>query len=355
MKSLTIALLIGLISKIFSSTPTIYVNDLQDSLATPSNCNTTSQSTGSCNLRSALTLCDAYLTSSDSLCRVVLPSKSFIQLNSSFGEIQFSTMIGTLQIEGNHSIISPLDHNHPMRFLVLSQTVANYLSLIVSNLQFQEFIALSSSGGVFNLQYLNQITFTNLLFQNNSAQAGGAIFIDFSSFITFTSCQFDLNNAQDGGAVEFNSNNNQILINKSTFSQNIAKGNSANSRNQGGGVYFNLQNTNIQISDCVFHENVAVNGGGVYLHSDNHVVLLSFNQFTSNSAESGGAFMIYNRNLDVTIQHTSFEFNNAIKYFGECFVCCLFVLIVVCLLLFLIVVFYQVEGCTLIRATSTPY
>ncbi len=99
-------------------------------------------------------------------------------------------------------------------------------------------------------------SFTNCVFEMNSAMSGGAIYAYFSS-LTLESCNFIANDALDGGAIVFSDlpTRGSHVINSSLFANNVAQ--------TGGAV--SMLGTSCDFEYCTFVENKSGLGSGILI------------------------------------------------------------------------------------------
>ena len=159
-------------------------------------------------------------------------------------------------------------------------------------------------------QHNEYTTFTNCIFNNNSADAGGALYVNIKNeFVHIINCQFRNNYgfSQGGGALYVNSGNAGVSLRNSSFIYNIAA--------EGGAVYAYDSNF-IDISDSKFVDNIVYSGGGGALSIGLVHPNLSISRcsFVSNIAllSYGGAIALDGQYYyDMTLKDSSFRNNLA--------------------------------------------
>ena len=162
---------------------------------------------------------------------------------------------------------------------------------------------------------VNNSTFTNNI---GTSDAGGAVYSMATqghsgniADLTVNNSTFDGNSSRRGGALFANTGSGTADTNiiNSTFTNNTATGNPADSSHGEGGAV--LLHNKTQISNTTFDNNSAKVGGAAYFGVDTSVgstrVTVTNGNFTNNTAEyAGGA--IYN-NFATTINNSNFEGN----------------------------------------------
>jgi predicted outer membrane repeat protein len=131
-------------------------------------------------------------------------------------------------------------------------------------------------------------TFTDCLFQANTAGSAGAAVQVYMSSATLTDCNFMDNKAKVGGAV-YGSEDDTTLIN-CTFNGNSATDNGGAIKNDKGVI---------ALIDCTFTDNIAPRGGAIYCGNESQP-MLSGCVFMGNTATiHGGA--IYNDTVQTVV------------------------------------------------------
>jgi predicted outer membrane repeat protein len=298
----------------------IYVDSPVDEAANASLCdsslNQSSATIGHCNLRSAVSSCEALLTAPVTvLCSVHLPALSNIAIAPELGQllVQDAGMNGTLSIIGNGCHISPdATAASSMRFMRVDGN--DKFAFCMSNLTLSHFGAWDIDGGAVYLQNLlsedvSSIEYVD--FMENAGYDGGALYVTQCVNMMLTSCKF-MNNtaADDGGGMFVNSDSSNMTFNSCTFSGNTAI-------DYGGGLHVNTDNDHITLISCTFSGNTASDsGGGLFVYTGNQDMTITYCIFANNTAESdGGGVYIYNHNDRMTLT-SCVVVNNTADYEG---------------------------------------
>jgi LPXTG-site transpeptidase (sortase) family protein len=181
----------------------------------------------------------------------------------------------------------------------------NSCSPSLANILFSNNSVSGQGGGMYSFRsdsLLTNVTFNH----NNSAGEGGGMF-NIVSNPTLINVTFTSNSATTQGGGVYNNFNNTGNI---TFTNVIFNGNSAD---WGGGIYnLNSGPSNPVISSATFSNNSAIIGGGMYNGSSNPD--LTNVTFTYNSAQFGGG--IYNEISNPLLTDVTFSGNSVTDYGG---------------------------------------
>ena len=154
-------------------------------------------------------------------------------------------------------------------------------SLIVNSSNFTNntFIedGITSKGGVFHLESVNDAKFDSSYFYYNIASHGGAIYA-LNSNLCLDSCNFTYSVGEYGGVAYVQNSN--ITINSSDFNVSLAT--------ISGGAFYSVDG-NLKIANSSFTLSRAVDSGGVACSLNSTLSILS-SRFIENSAAEGGAF-----------------------------------------------------------------
>jgi hypothetical protein len=116
---------------------------------------------------------------------------------------------------------------------------------------------------------------------NNGGDGGAVVNV---GTLTVDNSTFFRNTATYGGAI-FNNDNAMLIVNNSTFSDNMAVGPAG--LDSGGGI-FNSGVGTVAVNNSTFSGNIASNDGGGIWNNSSGAVTISNSTFTSNTASSGG-------------------------------------------------------------------
>ena len=163
-------------------------------------------------------------------------------------------------------------------------------SLIVSSSNFTNntFIedGITSKGGAFHLESVNDAKFDSSYFYYNIASRGGAIYA-LNSNVCLDSCNFSYSVGEYGGVAYVQDSN--ITINSSDFNVSLAT--------ISGGAFYSVDG-NLKITNSSFASSRAVDSGGVACSLNSTLSILS-SRFMENSAAEGGAFSTTYGNIHV--------------------------------------------------------
>ena len=190
--------------------------------------------------------------------------------------------------------------------------------IIDSNSQGRAFMIISDN--------LN-VTFINITFKNGAnVDYGAAVYNPYNgTTLTFINCLFINNNAATSGGAIYNAGANMI-VNQSTFTNNIARGANVNIGGFGGAIYntglnmvvdqstFIGNNASIKIDETYYNSNAGA-GGAIYNSGLNMIVNAS--SFTNNNANdlgNTGGGGIYNIADYMFVENSTFT--NNIAYHG---------------------------------------
>ncbi len=163
-------------------------------------------------------------------------------------------------------------------------------SLIVSSSNFTNNTliddGITSKGGVFHLESVNDAKFDSSYFYYNIASLGGALYA-LNSNLCLDYCNFTYSVGEYGGAAYVQDSN--ITINSSDFNVSLAT--------LSGGAFYSVGG-NLKITNSSFASSRAVDSGGVACSLNSTLSILS-SRFMSNSAAEGGAFSTTYGNIHV--------------------------------------------------------
>lgn len=170
----------------------------------------------------------------------------------------------------------------------------------------------ASESGTVYIGKSNYVTsFLSCQFQYNTATlSGGAIFINVDNLnVNILASTFAMNSAPDGGAVLTKSGNAMLTIYGTSFSSNGGDASSG----VGGAINVDTNNANLVIGLTTFTNNIAFTAPALYLGSQNSGKI-SYSSFNSNSATSGGGAVVLGGSSNVFFFDDSvFEANTAIN------------------------------------------
>ena len=218
------------------------------------------------------------------------------------------TDIVTRDVVSNQAIFSPdpaTSPNNTKAFSINATTVAGPYTIIVDGIYIEGFnTAAAGSGGALSITgALSDITFKNVSFLNNIANAGngGVLYMNNTTEtfnITFDGCTFTNNQASIGtsigyGGVFFINSNGATSPKTFTIKNCLFKGNTAGLR--GGVAVFSNYNT-VNITDCEFDSNQALGTtfgdntsyGGCFYLSDNNTMNITRCLFVNSLASAKG-------------------------------------------------------------------
>ena len=162
----------------------------------------------------------------------------------------------------------------------------------------------ASDGGGLALYKLGDVTITNTTISANTASNdGGGIYILDTGVVTMSGTVVSGNESTGGtGGVWSKSN---LSITTSTFENNVSGGGC------GGGLYVGVDQGDITITDSTFAGNVGSSyGGGIDFDGNDNTILIANTTVTGNSAPAGGGLHI-DRGNDVTLAQVTIVGNNA--------------------------------------------
>ena len=142
------------------------------------------------------------------------------------------------------------------------------------------------------------VNITKSVFTNNSAERAGVIGSEDGEVI-ITGCEFTLNYALDAGAIA-TTGNGKVDIKNSSFSNNIAFH---------AGVV-GAEGGNITINDCEFNNNSAVEYGGAIGLSQNAEIKIYNSKFTNNGAMLAGVIANIGSG-EIYVENSTFKKNKA--------------------------------------------
>ena len=150
-----------------------------------------------------------------------------------------------------------------------------------------------SSGGVSTIRLDSEFSSNESTFYNNTARVDGAvIYVVEGTNTTITTCSFITNSADYGGVLLALGNNN-VTIDNSNFTNNLA--------NTDGGTLYGHEQCIFTISNSFFSKNTA-SSDGVMLVSDDSSIMLDNNTFSDNVAghDGGVAYVSDNSNINIS-------------------------------------------------------
>lgn len=187
----------------------------------------------------------------------------------------------------------------------------------------------AASGAVFVIGAGNP-TFSDLTVQNGRSVNGGAVFVNANTQPSFTNLIFDHNTATNNGGALFMNSGTAVTIQKSQFSNNdSANGGGAiymnggtlslqqsqlitNTANSSGGGALTLNNGLLTVQNSLFHNNIAPSGRGGAVRLNNGTATFDFNTWVNNSAAVDGGG-VYNHAAAATIENSIFAANSAVS------------------------------------------
>ena len=241
------------------------------------------------------------------------------------------TISKTINVIGQTGTI--IDCNNKQMFQIAANQKVTFKNMTIINAYTTGF------GGVFDNR--GDLTVSDILFANNTAQGGAAI--DNAQYLTVINCVFDNNSAtrdggalsqsaqntdtmtvinstftnnkggRNGGAIKYQGSDIPLLIKDSTFINNKI----GTTDNWGGAIY--VWNSNADIATSTFINNTAQDGGAVYA-GGKYAKTLDITQclFENNTASRNGEAVYYDYNSYDRFNLTySAIINNNIKYFNN--------------------------------------
>ena len=130
------------------------------------------------------------------------------------------------------------------------------------------------NGGVVAMDQTCGLIILQCQFSNNKASRGGVVFGDFQSNVTILHSDFNNNMAYKYGGVISIQNRTMLTIVNTSFVDNIA---------EVGGVIVQKLNTMALVNSSTFHNNFATHLGGVFALNESHIQLQN-SKFTNNRA-----------------------------------------------------------------------
>lgn len=164
-------------------------------------------------------------------------------------------------------------------------------------------------GAIYNKK--SNITITESILQENTAQSGGGAIYNKDSTIRITKSSLQENITKfDGGAID--NNKSELTITESTLQKNTAK-------NEGGAIYNNRGE--ITITESTLQENTAqreYGGGGAINNYDGNLTIAS-STLTGNTSDGkyGGGGAIDNNHGNLTITNSTLTENTSEGEYGE--------------------------------------
>ena len=149
------------------------------------------------------------------------------------------------------------------------------------------------------------LTFTENIFQNNTAEIGGALFIHESNILILTHNTFQNNSATYAGGSLYVQANNTLVLTENVFENNLAK--------FAGRLFAVYNNINI-FAENMFQNNLASTSasgyGGALLVFQENTVILTKNTFQKNFADYGSVLHV-NTNNSLNLTGNTFQDNSA--------------------------------------------
>ena len=159
-------------------------------------------------------------------------------------------------------------------------------------------------GAVFAMDSI--LTFTENIFQNNTAENGGALFIHKNNILRLTHNMFQNNVAkysEGGGGALFAVENNTLIFVENVFQNNLAR--------FGGGGLCVLQNNTLIIIENLFQDNLASYAGGALHCGQENTVILTKNVFQKNMGGDSGGILYVDVKNTLTLTGNLFQNNSA--------------------------------------------
>ena len=176
------------------------------------------------------------------------------------------------------------------------------------------FVQNSATGGIAGALELKNLyglkKFDNCIFEDNSADGyqGGAVHMNSSKIKTFISdnLTFTGNTAKEGAGIYFVQALDSLEFTNSKWINNTASDN-------GAGIYVQSGTNNIKLDKCEFTGNTAVKGSTIYMAGTTAGFTVTNSNFTDNevTGDNGGALTITSSCSDVTIDNNNFISNKA--------------------------------------------
>ena len=159
----------------------------------------------------------------------------------------------------------------------------------------------------------SNLTLTENIFQNNTAENGGALYMHRNNILILTHNTLQNNVATLIGAGLYVETNNTLVFTENVFENNLAK--------YAGGALCVVQENTLILTQNVFQQSMAgLNGGTLYVHTNNTLTLTG-NTFQNNSANaSGGVLHVVTNNTLIlmrnTFQNSSANLGGGVLYVG---------------------------------------
>ena len=167
----------------------------------------------------------------------------------------------------------------------------------------------AENGGTFYIHTNNILMLTHNTFRNNLATSvGGSVYVQANNTLMFTENVFENNLAKNAGSVLCAANNNTLIFTENMFQDNMAN-------YIGGAIFVDRENTLI-LTNNTFQKNLASKDGGVLYVNTNNFLNLTGNTFQNNSAIKSGGVLYALTNNTFTLTENTFLNNSAIKSGG---------------------------------------
>jgi hypothetical protein len=337
-----------------SSLPVVSVNYMTDSPANPSNC--LSASIGTCNLRSAWSVCQLIYSGK---CIIVLPVNATLVVSTANGGALNVQPANSIVIQGNGARITTPASSGTMSqlFTFYSPGEQSYIpSITIHETSFTNFGLSYAAGGVFFLLGTFSVILEKCVFENNIGSLGSVMLAVSSghSHVSISDCLF-VGNAVETyyGAIATLLGRTDVTVSNTFFRDTVGSSLYLTSHGTtrirasffldsitdkaGSGIYVenigaSLGNLNVEIDNCTFRngtsrltggclvvgtnvnitidrttlENCQSGDGGAALFKEGNNILIRNSKIQNCTANMGGGLLLYSNNVNAVLSEVEF-------------------------------------------------